>query len=330
MRVLGIESSCDETAAALVEDGTRLLATSLASSAAIHARYGGVVPEVAAREHTMAILPVVEQVLQDAGLNRHDVDAVAVTEGPGLLGALLVGVTFAKGFALGCQVPVVGVHHLEAHLYANALVAPIQFPALGLLVSGGHTSLVLWKTHGELTVLGETRDDAAGEAFDKGARALGLSYPGGPEVERLAATVETTSLHLPIANLGSSSLDFSFSGVKTATTDLIRSQPHRQAEIAYALQAAVVEALIRNVSRALSRYSVDDVYLAGGVTANEFLRHRMQQLGREQNIRVHIPPARYCTDNAAMVASLGYYRWTRGIRMSYLDTPRVNYPLGQQ
>ncbi|PSR32943.1 MAG: tRNA (adenosine(37)-N6)-threonylcarbamoyltransferase complex transferase subunit TsaD [Sulfobacillus benefaciens] len=330
MRVLGIESSCDETAAALVEDGTRLLATSLASSAAIHARYGGVVPEVAAREHTMAILPVVEQVLQDARLDRRDVDAVAVTEGPGLLGALLVGVTFAKGFALGCQIPVVGVHHLEAHLYANALVAPIEFPALGLLVSGGHTSLVLWKNHGEITVLGETRDDAAGEAFDKGARALGLSYPGGPEIEKLAATVEATSLHLPIANLGSDSLDFSFSGVKTATSDLIRSQPHRQAEIAYALQVAVVEALVRNVSRALKRYPVDDVYLAGGVTANAFLRQRMEQLGQDQNIRVHIPPVRYCTDNAAMVASLGYYRWARGIRMSYLAAPRVTYPLGQQ
>ncbi|MHB1610329.1 MAG: tRNA (adenosine(37)-N6)-threonylcarbamoyltransferase complex transferase subunit TsaD [Sulfobacillus sp.] len=328
MRVLGIESSCDETAAAVVENGDRLLSAMLASSAAIHAQYGGVVPEVAAREHTMAILPVVKGVLAQAHLAMQDIDAVAVTEGPGLLGALLVGVTFGKALALGLNIPIVGVHHLEAHLYANALVEPLRFPALGLLVSGGHTTLVLWEDHGQLKVLGETRDDAAGEAFDKGARALGLCYPGGPEIERLASSVPQTALSLPVAHLGSQTLDFSFSGVKTATVELARREPHRKAEIAKALQIAVVTALARNVGRALDQYPAHDLYLAGGVTANQCLRERMHQIALEKGVAVHFPPRQYCTDNAAMVASLGYYKLIKGVRLPYNASPRVNYPLG--
>lgn len=327
MRVLGIESSCDETAAAVVEDGTRLLATSLSSSAEIHRQYGGVVPEVAAREHTMAILPVVEETLKSGHLTLDAIDAVAVTEGPGLLGALLIGVTFAKALADALAIPVIGVHHLEAHLYANAMEEPIRFPALALLVSGGHTSLVYWTDHGQITVLGETRDDAAGEAFDKGARILGLPYPGGPHVERLAREANGTDLRLPVANLGKNSLDFSFSGVKTATQELFRDQPERIPEIAWALQHAVVSALVKTVDRAASDHPAAHVYLAGGVTANGYLREQFFNWGRKKGVTVHIPRAEYCTDNAAMVAALGYHRYLAGHIMPTNGSPKPSYPL---
>lgn len=328
-RVLGIESSCDETATAVVEDGRSLVASSVASSRRLHARFGGVVPEIAAREHTMAILPVVEEVLDAAGMRPADVDAVAVTEGPGLLGALLVGVTFAKALAQAIGKPVVGVHHLEAHLYANALVAPLRLPAVALLVSGGHTALYWWRDHGDLAKLGETRDDAAGEAFDKGARLLGLSYPGGPLLEQLAATTAGGELRLPVAALGGETLDFSFSGVKTATRELVRQYPERRAEIAHALQEAVVEALVRTTERALARLRVSQLYLAGGVTANRRLRERFVELGAKYDIPVGIPPIEYCTDNAAMVAAAGYWRLGAGHVLSPFASARTPYPLGE-
>ncbi|WP_430626677.1 tRNA (adenosine(37)-N6)-threonylcarbamoyltransferase complex transferase subunit TsaD [Sulfobacillus thermotolerans] len=324
-----MESSCDETAAAVVEDGTRLLATSLVSSAAIQAQYGGVVPEVAAREHAMAILPVVDWVLKEAGLDLADIDAVAVTQGPGLLGSLLVGVTFAKTLGASLHVPVIGVHHLEAHLYANALMAPIEFPALALLVSGGHTSLFYWQGHRDLRLLGETQDDAAGEAFDKAARILHMTYPGGPQIERLARQARKKSFKLPVADMHGR-LDFSFSGVKTATAALYREHPDEPEEVAYALQEAVVRALVQTVKRALARYPVGDLYLAGGVTANEAIREAFLHLGAELGIRIHIPPVSYCTDNAAMVASLGYYQWQAGETMGAFEGPKVLFPLGQR
>ncbi len=329
LKVLGIESSCDDTAIAVVEDGRTLVSQAAASSAKIHARYGGIVPEVAAREHTMAILPVLEETLERAQIPLAALDAIAVTEGPGLLGALLIGVTFAKALGVGLGIPVVGVHHLEAHLYANALIAPITFPALGLLVSGGHTTLVLWEGHGQLKVLGETRDDAAGEAFDKGARVLGLPYPGGPQIERLARTVEVKSgLRLPLANLGSKSLDFSFSGLKTATREMASTHPTRRAEIALALEDAVVRALVKITERALTQYPVADLYLAGGVTANGALRQAMADLAARRQVRLHLPPMGLCTDNAAMVAALGYYRLGQGHRMKNDDSARTTYSLG--
>lgn len=329
MRILGIESSCDETAAAIVKDGKDLLASSILSSSQLHKQFGGVVPEVAAREHTMAIVPAVQTVLDEAHMELADIDGIAVTEGPGLLGALLVGMTFAKALAVALQKPLVGVHHLEAHLYANALVEPIEFPALALLVSGGHTSLFYWEKHGSLRLLGETRDDAAGEAFDKGARILGLSYPGGPEIEKLAqAADETELLVLPVAQLGRDSLDFSFSGVKTATQDLYRKHPQQKANIARALQEAVLKALVNTVARAQKQLGVQQIYLAGGVTANGRLREVFEDFGRRTGVAVHIPPPIYCTDNAAMVGALGYWELQSGRLLDKYATPRTPYNLG--
>ena len=328
MRVLGIESSCDDTAAAVVEDGRRILASRVLSSARLQQQYGGGVPEVAAREHVMAIVPAVQETLRAAAMSVSAVDAVAVTRGPGLSGALLVGVTFAKALAAALKKPLIGVNHLEAHLYANALVEPVELPALALLVSGGHTSLFWWQDHGHLTLLGETRDDAAGEAFDKGARVLGLGYPGGPEIERLAAAGIDTGHRLPVARLGADSLDFSFSGVKTAVQDLARRYPDDRAGIAAALQEAVVKALVLGVDRAWRRVSVKHVYLAGGVTANSHLRAEFVKWGGDRQATVHIPPREYCTDNAAMVAALGYWRLKQGERMAMDAGPQALFPLG--
>lgn len=330
MRILGIESSCDDTAAAVVDDGRVLISSERLSSAMVQRRFGGVVPEVAAREHTMSVLPVVEQALAAAGTDSSEVDAVAVTRGPGLLGALLIGVTFAKAIAQAWGVPVVGVHHLEAHLYANALTEPIQFPALGLIVSGGHTSLILWEGHGQLRILGATRDDAAGEALDKGARLLGLPYPGGPEVERLALTAPPEPrLRLPVARLGSETLDFSFSGLKTATEELTRRAPEDKASIARALEEAVVEALVKNLARAHERFPIGHVYLAGGVTANQRLQRAAREWGERAGAAVHHPPVSLCTDNAAMVAAAGYYRYQRGWTMGQDEGPRTPWSLNE-
>lgn len=328
MRILGIESSCDDTAAALVDDGERLVVSERLSSALLQRRYGGVVPEVAAREHTMAVLPVVETALSAAGTDLSALDAIAVTQGPGLLGALLVGVTFAKALARSCQIPVVGVHHLEAHLYANALVDPIQFPAVALIVSGGHTSLIYWRDHGHLQVIGQTRDDAAGEALDKGARLLGLPYPGGPEVERLAGEAPgEPRLSLPVARVSGAPLDFSFSGLKTATQDLVHRFPHERAAVAQALQEAVVHALVRNLTRALEQYPVRHVYLAGGVSANQTLAARVCETALAAGATAHVPPPALCTDNAAMVAAAGYFRYRAGDRLGPFEGPRTPWAL---
>ncbi len=328
MRILGIESSCDDTAGAVVEDGRQLIVAERLSSSSLQRRFGGIVPEVAAREHTLAVLPVVAGLMESAKLDQSDIDAVAVTQGPGLIGALLVGVTFAKALALAWHKPLIGVHHLEAHMYVNALVEPIQFPALVLVVSGGHTSLVYWRDHGDLTVLGSTRDDAAGEAFDKGARILGLSYPGGPEIEKLAATAPSEVLFsLPVARLEAGSLDFSFSGVKTAFSALVKAHSEARAECAKALEDAIVEALCRNLNMAYEHYPVHQVYLAGGVAANTRLQERVREWGRCHGVAVHVPPREYCTDNGAMVAAAGYYRYRLGYAMSMADGPLTPWPL---
>lgn len=308
MKVLGIETSCDETAAAVVADGRTILSSKIASQVDIHARYGGVVPEVASRQHLLAIIPVIEQALDEAGADLGDLDGVAVTHGPGLAGSLLVGVNAAKSVALGAGLPLVGVNHLEGHIYANWLAdVDITFPVMCLIVSGGHSDLVLMRGHGDYVLVGSTRDDAAGEAFDKAARILGLGYPGGPAIER-AATV-APSLELPRSWLNGS-YDFSFSGVKTALMRLVVGGGVSDAnDAAASFQAAVIEVLAAKAVATAKEYGVRNVLLAGGVAANKALR---RALADTSPVPVLVPPPVLCTDNAAMIAAAGYYRFQAG------------------
>ena len=312
MQILGIETSCDETAGAIVEDGRRVLSNVIASQAEMHGRYGGVVPEVASRQHLEAVLPVIEATLAEAGRGWRDIDAIAVTAGPGLIGALLVGVNVAKAIAYAKGIPLISVNHLEAHLYANwiegqATHEPPPFPLLGMIVSGGHTDMVLMKEHGSLRRIGRTRDDAAGEAFDKVARLLGLGFPGGPAIERIAAGASVPNLRLPRAWLGDSD-DVSFSGLKTAVLHVVRGEkgpPPPVAETAAAFQEAVVDVLATKAARAAEREGVQAVVLSGGVAANGELR---RVLGERSPVPLYVPPPALCTDNGVMVAACAYYR----------------------
>ncbi len=313
MKILGIETSCDETAAAVVEDGDKILSNQIASQVEIHARYGGIVPEVASRQHILSIIPIIEQAMAEAKADWDDLDGIAVTMGPGLAGSLLVGVNMAKSVALARRLPVTGVNHLEGHIYANWLTghrvesAP-TFPLVCLIVSGGHSDLVVMKEHGDYVVLGRTRDDAAGEAFDKAARILGLGYPGGPAVEK-AAKDSTTSLPLPRAWLKGTS-DFSFSGVKTALLRLVeRGEVSSPADAAASFQEAVVDTLVTKTVAATTEHRVKQILLAGGVASNKRLRSR---LVKDSPTPVLIPEPVLCTDNAAMIAACGYYRFKAG------------------
>jgi N6-L-threonylcarbamoyladenine synthase len=320
VKILGIETSCDETGAAVVEDGHRVLSNVVASQARVHARYGGIVPEVASRHHLEGLVPVVEAALKEARCRWSDLDAVAVTYGPGLSGSLLVGVNLAKALAFAQSLPFVGIHHLEAHNYANWLddggPAPPGFPVLALIVSGAHTDLVLMEEHGRYRRLGRTRDDAAGEAFDKVGRFLGLGYPGGPAIERAAASVGRPSLRLPRAWLGDAH-DFSFSGLKTAVLRLARQQtdargggqPLPVAEVAAAFQEAVIDVLVVKAVRAARHEGVSQILLSGGVAANSALR---EALIRRSPVPVRVPSPALCTDNGAMVAGCAYFRLQRG------------------
>ncbi len=311
MKILGIETSCDETAAAVVEDGARILSNQVASQVEIHARYGGVVPEVASRQHILAIIPIIDQVMAKASWG--DLDGIAVTIGPGLAGSLLVGVNVAKAITLARGLPITGVNHLEGHIYANWLIdrspgiTPV-FPLVCLIVSGGHSDLVLMKGHGDYVVLGRTRDDAAGEAFDKAARILGLGYPGGPAIQE-AAKNGTASLQLPRAWLKGTN-DFSFSGVKTALLRLVEGgMVLSRADAAASFQQAVVDVLVTKAVAVAKEYRVKQILLAGGVASNELLR---KWLAENSPIPVLIPEPALCTDNAAMIAACGYYRFQAG------------------
>ena len=320
MKILGVETSCDETAAAVVEDGRKLLSNVIASQAAIHARYGGVVPEIASRQHLEAILPVIQAALAEAGCGWRDLDAVAVTKGPGLVGALLVGVNVVKALAYARDLPLIGVNHLEAHLYANWIdedgsgEPPPPFPLLGLIVSGGHSDMVLMEEHGQIRLLGRTLDDAAGEAFDKVARLLGLGFPGGPAIEAAAERAtesEAKPPKLPRAWLGKSD-DFSFSGLKTAVLHVVRGErgpPPAIEQTAAAFQEAVVDVLAGKTARAARRQDVKGVLLAGGVAANGPLR---RALADRSPAPVFVPSPLLCTDNAAMVAACACYRYEAG------------------
>ena len=309
MKVLGIETSCDETAAAVVEDGASILSNKIASQVEIHARYGGIVPEVASRQHILSIIPIVEQAMAEAGTNWGDLAAVAATIGPGLAGSLLVGANAAKAIAFAQSLPLIGVNHLEGHIYAVWLnYQRIDFPLVCLIVSGGHSDLVLMKGHGDYVLLGRTRDDAAGEAFDKAARILGLGYPGGPAIERAAAG-GSDCLSLPRAWLKGSN-DFSFSGVKTALLRLVEGgRVSSAADAAASFQTAVVEVLVAKTVAVARKHQAKQILLVGGVASNKFLR---QQLVSASPVAVLIPEPILCTDNAAMIAACGYYRLEAG------------------
>jgi N6-L-threonylcarbamoyladenine synthase len=308
LRILGIETSCDDTCAA-VTDGPRIRSNIISSQAAAHARYGGVVPEVASRHHLELVNPVVDAALSEAGAELGDLDALAVTRGPGLIGALLVGVTTAKALAAATRKPLIGVDHLHGHVAANFLdPAPLEPPFLCLIASGGHTLLAGVARRERFEVLGQTLDDAAGEALDKGARLLGLGYPGGPAIERLAADGDPDAFDFPVAMARQPGLDFSFSGLKTALLYAIRTldageMERRRADLAASYQAAVVAQLIAKLERALEAGEWEAVALGGGVAANAALRERVGALCGERGLRLKLVPAALCTDNAAMIAS---------------------------
>ncbi|UCE97646.1 MAG: tRNA (adenosine(37)-N6)-threonylcarbamoyltransferase complex transferase subunit TsaD [Dehalococcoidia bacterium] len=325
MKVLGIETSCDETAAAVIEDGVKIISSEIASQIELHARYGGIVPEVASRQHMVSIIPVISKAMNKAHIGWHELSCIAVTRGPGLAGSLLVGTSIAKSIAAVKQLPLIGINHLEAHIYANWLSnQKPEFPLLCLIVSGGHSDLVLMQDHGKYTVLGRTRDDAAGEAFDKAARILGLGYPGGPAIDR-AATKGTVSIDLPYAWM-KGTYDFSFSGLKTALFRLVeKDKIKNMADAAFSFQRVVVDILVSKTIAAAKLHRVKQVLLSGGVAANRRLR---QQLKEDSPIPVLIPEPVLCTDNAAMVAACGYFclqaNTTHGFDMDVVPNLKLN------
>jgi N6-L-threonylcarbamoyladenine synthase len=307
--VLGIETSCDETAAALVLGGSDVVSSVVSSQVDLHASFGGVVPEVASRAHLELLGPVIARSVVEAGIDERRIDAVAATVGPGLIGALLVGVSAAKGLALSWDVPFVGVNHLEAHLYAAFLDDPtIDFPVVVLLVSGGHTMLVEMQDHGRYRMLGQTIDDAAGEAFDKVARFMGLDYPGGPAIDREAAEGDPTAVNFPRAMLNDG-LNFSFSGLKTSVMNRVRRHPDDDlADVVASFQAAVVDVLVTKAGRAARQVGAKGLVLGGGVAANSLLRERFLDLCVSEDVRAFLPSPGMCTDNAAMIAAVGWHR----------------------
>ena len=339
MKILGIETSCDETTAAVVEDGRVVLSNVIASQAAIHAQFGGIVPEVASRQHLLTIVPVVRQALDEAGLKLGELDGIAVTHGPGLAGSLLIGVNAAKGLALAEDLPFIGINHLEGHVYASWLedTDPEQapgFPLVCLIASGGHTDLILMEGHGVFTLIGRTRDDAAGEAFDKAARVLGLGFPGGPAIQRVseAATGRADRFTRPHIK---DSLDFSFSGLKTAVRRRAEEKglyppregytpdPAEVSEVAAAFQEAIVETMVRRTVEAAKRYGVKGVLMGGGVAANTLLRREMRD---RSPVEVIVPSPRLCTDNGAMIGAAAYLH----LRDGHLRDGHLSDDLGYQ
>ena len=325
-RILAIESSCDETACAVLENGRALLASTVASQMELHARYGGVYPEVASRQHILSIIPVVEQTLIASNLTLKDIDALAVTRGPGLAGSLVVGMNMAKGLALGTGLPLVGVNHLEGHIYSSwiysageSIPSEPQFPLMALLVSGGHTELNLMTDHLTYKRLGSTLDDAAGEAFDKVGRLLGLPFPGGPSIQRAAETGDPTRFKFPRARLDNP-YDFSFSGIKTAVLYAVNDLKKKSnvlpiEDLAASFQVTVVDTLFAKTIKAAREFGAKEILVAGGVSANRALRNAFQS---QTEFKVNIPAFSLCTDNAAMIAAAGYYRYTLG-HVSKLD-----------
>ena len=334
--ILAIESSCDETAAAVVKNGREVLSNVISSQIAIHTLYGGVVPELASRKHIEKINQVIEQALLDANVTLSDIDAVGVTYGPGLVGALLVGVAEAKAIAYARKLPLIGVHHIEGHVCANFIEnKELEPPFLCLIVSGGHTHLVIMKDYGEFEILGRTRDDAAGEAFDKVARAVGLGYPGGPKIDRAAKEGNPHAMEFPRAKKEGSPYDFSFSGLKSAVLNEINRRKMMGEEIpvpdlAASFQNAVVEALVSRTIEAAKEYHMDKVVIAGGVASNSGLRAGMKSACEKEGLSFYYPSPIFCTDNGAMIGVAAYYEYRKGVRHGWDLNAVPNLKLGER
>ena len=334
--ILAIESSCDETAASVVKNGRTILSNVISSQIELHKLYGGVVPEIASRKHIEKINQVIEEALEEAEVTLDDLDAVGVTYGPGLVGALLVGVAEAKAISYAKKLPLVGVHHIEGHVSANYIEHPdLEPPFMCLIVSGGHTHLVIVKDYGEFEILGRTRDDAAGEAFDKVARAISLGYPGGPKIDKLAKEGNAEAIQFPKAKLESGPYDFSFSGVKSAVLNYInkckmQGEEFDRADLAASFQKAVVDTLVEKAVKAAKEYHMDKLAIAGGVASNSALRGAMENACKKEGIQFYYPSPIFCTDNAAMIGVAAYYEYQKGTRHG-LDLNAVpNLKLGER
>ena len=334
--ILAIESSCDETAASVVKNGRCVLSNIISSQIAIHTLYGGVVPEIASRKHIEKINQVVEAALKEADVTLDDIDAIGVTYGPGLVVALLVGVAEAKAIAYAKKKPLVGVHHIEGHVSANYIEHPdLEPPFLCEIISGGHTHLVIVKDYGSFEILGRTRDDAAGEAFDKVARAIGLGYPGGPKIDKLAKEGNPHAIDFPRAHMEDAPYDFSFSGVKSAVLNHLNKcrmtgEPIVEADIAASFQQAVVDVLVDNAIRAAKDYHMDRLAIAGGVASNGALRAAMEAACEKEGIRFYRPSSIFCTDNAAMIGVAAYYEYRKGTRHGWDLNAVPNLKLGER
>ena len=334
--ILAIESSCDETAVAVVKNGREVLSNVINTQIAIHTEYGGVVPEIASRKHIENINPVIRKALEDAGVTLDDIDAIGVTYGPGLVGALLVGVAEAKAIAFAKNKPLVGVHHIEGHISANYVEnKELEPPFVALVVSGGHTHLVKVNDYGEYEIVGRTRDDAAGEAFDKVARAIGLGYPGGPKIDKLAKEGNPDAIEFPRAHVDDAPYDFSFSGIKSAVLNYINSanmqgKEINRADVAASFQKAVVDALVSRAVRLAKECGMDKLAIAGGVASNSALRAAIQEECTKNNIRFYSPSPILCTDNAAMIGAAAYYEYISGTRHGYDLNAVPNLKLGER
>lgn len=318
MIILAIETSCDETSAAVIKDGKEVLSNAISSQIALHEKFGGVVPEVASRKHVEKMNPIITEALEEAGVTLKDIDAVAVTYGPGLVGALLVGLAEAKAIAFALDVPLIGVHHIEGHISANYIEHELEPPFLCMVVSGGHSHLVKVEDYGSYHILGRTRDDAVGEAYDKVARSIGLGYPGGPKIDALAKEGDGKAIDFPRSWLEEGSYDFSFSGIKSAVLNYLNKMKMKNetivpADVAASFQEAVVEVIVTKTMKAAETEGLKDIAMAGGVASNSRLREAMRLAAEERGLNIYYPSPIYCTDNAAMIGVAGYYDYKKGI-----------------